>query len=349
MNNIGIVPEIVWDEPQDWNALGDPGLSATSGGGQLGISSKTLRVFPTWLEDRLRPLSFRFARLGLDRYDFIYCFEPGLRMPCGVPNLCVVSGPGYVRMPGDRPDWRPPHRLREVRKAASLLTSPLLRPDRYSRYVTHSDWIADLFLDRFGFRPRVIWPPARSRALPPASPDRSGFLFLSRFEECKRAESMLAIAGAFPEQKVTIAGVVLGSNRTYVARLQECVRQMRLSNVRIIENPSERNVALLLTSHEFFVFPAPWEHFGIVTVEAIGAGLLPLVHDTGGQREIIPLPSLRFSSEQGLVERARNVLRMPVEERLKLVTELRRHVDRGSPEHYREAMLEELRSLQRRQ
>lgn len=346
LNQMGIVPEIVWDEPQDWSVLGDPCLQTTFGGGRLGIRSSTLRKLPFWLAGRLRSLSFRAAKLSLERYDFVYCFELEIRMSPAVPNVCWLTGPSHLRMPGDRVCWRRLYDPREMGKLMSLLTSPLMKPDRYSNYVTHSDWIADLFLDRFGSRPPVIWPPVRSRILPSEPLDRSGFLFLSRLVETKRADSMLTLAEAYPDQEVTIAGAMLDSNRAYVAGLRERSRRLGLSNVEIVENPSEQRVAALLTSHLVFVFPALWEHFGIVTVEAIQAGLVPLVHDSGGQREIVPLESLRFLSDAELVDRARHVLEMPDAERLKIVDELRHYAQRGCPEHYREEMLMPLRLLQ---
>lgn len=345
LNEVGIVPEIVWDEPQNWNALGDPPVEATYGGGRLGISSAMLRRLPFWLGGRLRSLSFRTARLDLERYDFVYSFELEVKMASGVPNVCWLTGPSHLRMPGEQVSWRRLGDPDELRKMASLVTSPLVGPDRNATYVTHSEWIADLFHERFGIRAPVIWPPVRSRVLPPAPPDRSGFLFLSRLVASKGADSMLALASAYPDRQITIAGVVLESNRAYADRIRDRVRQQGLRNVRIVENPSEQDVATLLTSHELFVFPAPWEHFGIVTVEAIQAGLLPLVHDTGGQREIVPFDRLRFLSDEELVDRAAFAFSMPVSERRDMMDELQRHVRRGSPERFREEMLRPLRGL----
>jgi glycosyltransferase involved in cell wall biosynthesis len=228
----------------------------------------------------------------------------------------------------------------------SYVTWPLSKPDRHSRYVAVSDWIADLFQDQHGFRPLVVWPPARSRVVDCVPHDRSGFLFLSRLVEAKHAHTMLTLANAYPQQKVTIAGATISSDDPYVAHLRKRIHRDALSNVEIVENPSDQCVADLLSSHRYFVFPAPWEHFGIVTVEAIQAGLLPIVHDTGGQREIVPFEQLRFLSDDELVDRAGRALCMPAAERLEILADLHRHVQRGSAEHYREQMLRPLRLLQ---
>ena len=141
--------------------------------------------------------------------------------------------------------------------------------------------------------------------------------------------------------------MVLGSEH-YVSDLRRRIRDEKLTNVEIIENPSEDQVASLLTEHELFVFPAPWEHFGIVTVEAIQAGLIPLVHDSGGQQEIVPLESLRFVSDEQLIARARSVLGQSAAEKANLVAQLRLHAERGSVERYREEMLREIKTMQSR-
>ncbi len=345
LNEIGIVPEIVWDEPQNWEALGNPNVEATFGDARLGLSSRTLRRLPTPLAERLRRLSLRFAKLDLHRYDFVFCFEPEARMPESVRNLCWLTGPLHLRLPGDQVEWRRLYRSDQMRLLLRHISAPLLKADKNSRYVTHSDWIADLFLHRFGFRPPVIWPPARERTLPQHPGGRAGFLFLSRIVEYKCAHSMLTLARAFPRERVTIAGAVVG-NDPYVDNMRRRIRDEQITNVRIVENPSEAEVATLLTMHELFVFPAPWEHFGIVTVEAIQAGLIPLVHNTGGQREIVPFDFLRFLNDEDLIKRAQDIQTMTSDAKTELIHSLQRHALRGSAEHYRAEMLREVKDMQ---
>lgn len=345
LNEVGIVPEIIWDEPQDWGALGNPDVRATNGGGRLGISSSRLRSLPSAVALRLRPYSVGHARLDLERYDFVYCFEPGVKMPPRLPNLCWIAGPAFLRLPGDRVDWRRFWAPWKLKLILSYLTNPLTKPDRHSSYVTHSEFIADLILERYGFRPPVIWPPARSRKLPVPPANRSGFLFLSRFEPFKRADTVLTVAKAIPERPFTLAGAVVGGDKDYLAGLRQRIAEEHIANVVIVENPSEADVAALLVAHEVFVFPAHYEHFGIVTVEAIQAGLLPLVHDTGGQREIVPYDALRFWSDEELVGRARYALQMSAAERGDLVGRLQRHAERGTPRRYREIMLQKIRDV----
>ncbi len=347
LNEAGVVPEVVWDEPQIWEVLGNPGVRTTFGGGRLAVSSARLRRLPAPLAAVLKPWSIRHARLGLDRYDFVYCFEAGVRMPKGVPNVCWLAGPGFLRLPGDRVNWRRFWSPAEIKMIVNHLLQPLFPRDRHSSYVTHSEYIAGLVEERWGVRLPVIWPPARSRPLPSPPARRTGFLYLSRLEELKQADTFLNLAKSLPDQRMTLAGAVTGGDRAYLAHLRGRLAAEGLGNVAIVENPSEADVAGLLASHEFFVFPAHWEHFGIVTVEAILAGLLPLVHDTGGQREIVPDESLRFLSDEDLLDRARRVLRLTPAERAGLVGRLKRHAERGTPDRFRDIMLAKVREVPR--
>lgn len=340
LNGLGITPDVIWDEPPDWEAIGSPAATASFGGGKLAISSAMLRRLPEWLSDWLSGLSVRFARLDLERYDFVYCFEPGIRMPASTPNLCWLTGPAMLELPDplDGDGRRAPSRLKNyiIRRVA-----PLMRPDPNSRYIAIADWIADQFHQSYGRRLPVIWPPVRDRVQPENSirSRREGFLFLSRLDRYKNPGTMLRIAQRFPDVPVTVAGATMGLSEE-ARRIQLAAARSGLRNLTVVEDPTDDTISRLFESHSVFIFPARWEHFGIVTVEAIRAGLVPLVHDSGGQREIVPIAALRFRDEAELLEKAAELLSMAPAERSDLLEGLQRHVARGSAENYRREMLQ---------
>jgi hypothetical protein len=333
LNRLGITPDILWDEPTDWAAFSTPTPRLRFAQGRLLVGSAELRSLPTWLMYRVRPLSYRFARLGLERYDFVYSFEPYARMTPRVPNLCYTVGPPFVRMPAERINLRRAFAASEIRKMVSRLSVPPLRPDPRARYVTLSSWIADLFLMTYGIRVPIIWPPVRTRKRGLVS-SRKGFLFLSRLEEAKRARLLFSLARRFPTQRFTIAGATERPDGPYISSLAASIRSEALGNVRLVLNPADGEISQLFAEHEFFVFLAQWEHFGIVTVEAIQAGLIPFVHNSGGQREIVPIDALRFGNETELVEKATALLSAPHSERREMLEVLQKHVARSSPDNY---------------
>ena len=339
LNRLGITPDILWDEPTDWAAFTHPVPKMRFVQGWLPISSARLRSLSAWLMYRLRPLSYRFARLGLERCDFVYSFESHVRMSASPPNVCFLAGPSHLNLPDPMGD-EDGHRALSPSRAfiARYLRPRPLRPDPNARYVTQADWIAELYLKTHGVQIPVIWPPVRCRKIEPGS-DRNGFLFLSRLNEAKRPHSLLSLARHFPRLRFTIAGASESPDDPYVAALTASVRSEPRGNVRLVLNPSDVEVSRLFAEHEFFVFPAHWEHFGIVTVEAIQAGLIPLVHDSGGQREIVPINALRFKDEADLVEKAAGLLSTSPSDRREMLDGLQRHVARSSPESYCREML----------
>ncbi|MHC1765397.1 MAG: glycosyltransferase family 4 protein [Verrucomicrobiia bacterium] len=344
LNEKGIVPEIVWDEPIDWRIVGDCRLQCGFAQRRLLVSSGSVRRWPPWLRRVVEPLRLRYSDFCLSSYDFVFSFEPGVRIRSGVRHLCFVIGPPYVRVPTTANLGAPNGCGRVAHQNLRERIRPVLRPERNQSYYTLSQWISDLFFEAHGMRLPVIWPPARSRALPlvEGHERRAGVLFLSRLTAAKRPEVMLRIAREFPSLDVTLAGASPDPELRYLEDLREKARRRDLSLVRFLANPSETEVARLLSQNELFVFPAPWEHFGIVTVEAILGGLIPLVHNSGGQREIVPHPFLRFNDEPELLEKLRGLLAFSAARKAELSMELMAHVKRSSPSHYRKELLRHL-------
>ena len=71
----------------------------------------------------------------------------------------------------------------------------------------------------------------------------------------------------------------------------------RLYNVELKPDASREDVSQLLGRAKIFLHTKRGEHFGISTVEAIGKGCLPMVHDSGGGRETVPMDTLRFETK----------------------------------------------------
>ena len=340
LNDMGITPDVLWDEPTDWEALKSPAIEAGFRKSNLFISSKTLRSLPPKIAERVRWKRLSFASFPFNEYNFIYSFEPGVKIPEKTPNVCWMIGPPFVDMPGEAININEIFSVNELRKLFYKITTPSIKPDKYSRYVTHSDWIAQLCEDTYGFSPPVIWPPARDRKLILSTKgNRRGILYLSRLTPYKRPDIMLTVAEKFKDIRITIAGTPMSNNDTYVESLQRIISERQLVNVDIIKNPSENKVAELLNTHEYFIFPAKHEHFGIVTVEAIQSGLIPIVHNSGGQKEIVPINNLLFNNDKELLEKISFLLSISKEDKGNLRKRLFSHTQRGTADNYRNEML----------
>jgi glycosyltransferase involved in cell wall biosynthesis len=177
---------------------------------------------------------------------------------------------------------------------------PVYEYHRQNRYVINSNYTADLFLQAHGDLLPVVYPPvdtSRFHFTPGDLPARDTLTFFSRIVDYKRPQMLLELARQHREYRCVIMGGVPVHRRDYFNALQAQARQMGLDQVEFIANPDDAQVRAVLARTRFYIFPARNEHFGMTTVEAIAAGCIPFVHDSGGQREIVPDPRLRFDAE----------------------------------------------------
>jgi glycosyltransferase involved in cell wall biosynthesis len=94
---------------------------------------------------------------------------------------------------------------------------------------------------------------------------------------------------------LTLAGGILPEDIAFLEKVKQYAKGLPVS---IRTNISQKEMSDLYESAEFYwhatgfgenetLNPEGFEHFGISTVEAMSAGLIPLVFNGGGQREII--------------------------------------------------------------
>lgn len=336
LNAEGIIPSLIWDEPMDWGLLNAEHLETAHFPVRFAVSSPRLLRLPRSLAHRVDRVRRGFARLRLGEFDFIYSLEAGLERNFLSKGVVYTPGPQYVRVPaqsGVTTGKGTPGDAQRLKTSGGTY-----RCLQSVRYITIAEWLASEFRSQQGVTAEVVWPPARERSAVELQESRGGVLFLSRITWEKRPFEMIELARALPHETVTVAGSAFESGLLIEALKETCTRE-GLSNVQIVEDPSEDHVARLLARHRIFVYPGHWEHFGLVTVEAIWAGLLPIVHDSGGQREIVSLSELRFSDVAEMTAKVKWALSLPEACRLKLVERMKAAVLRSKPDKFREEMI----------
>ncbi len=98
----------------------------------------------------------------------------------------------------------------------------------------------------------------------------------------KRIHLFIEIARKLPTVKFIVIGSVADENSDYYRWLESRSPE----NVSFVLAPL-RKVKDILTRAKVYVHSAENEHFGITIVEAMAAGCVPVVHDSGGPREIV--------------------------------------------------------------
>ena len=147
---------------------------------------------------------------------------------------------------------------------------------------------------------KVIYPPVKIDNKDYYS-KKNSVITLGRFSKNKGQIEQLEIAKKSPNTKFYIVGFAKKDNN-YYNKCLEYKRDNNLMNVEIIRNASYTKKMKLLKESKIFLNTAKNEPFGITTVEAIMTGCLPIVYNSGGQREIVSLPELRFKNKQQAIK-----------------------------------------------
>jgi glycosyltransferase involved in cell wall biosynthesis len=70
-----------------------------------------------------------------------------------------------------------------------------------------------------------------------------------------------------------------------------------------LPNASGAQITDALSGARVYLHSKRFEHFGITAIEGIAHGCVPIVHDSGGQREVVPFAELRYQRAADAVER----------------------------------------------
>lgn len=169
----------------------------------------------------------------------------------------------------------------------------------------------------------VIYPPVdidKFQAV--VSKETRTIVSLGRFSPDKRQIEQIALAKQLPDYAFHIAGFT--GNGRYFAECQEYVRTHQMENVYLHPNLPFDEMVLLLQRNEFFLHTLINEPFGITAVQAIAAGCVPFVHDSGGQRETVPVESLRYQQLSEVPAQIGNHQNSP--DRSALIQQLQEHI-----------------------
>jgi len=133
-------------------------------------------------------------------------------------------------------------------------------------------------------KPLVVYPPVDVENYLPLSKnkDRENIvLTISRLEEGKGLDLILHVATKIKNAKFVIIGSLMSER--YLLYLHRTIRSLGVGNrVKIIPNASPKMKESLLSRAKIYLHPRKYEYFGIAVVEAMAAGLIPLVHKSGG-------------------------------------------------------------------
>ena len=342
LNQRGIIPELIWDQPPDQDMLDEKGVHAGFHPVALQAPSIMLDMAPITVKYILVAGNVFTSKSVGKAYDFYYIFFNGFLVNDGTPHLYFLNGPPLLpQLDAVSPGLRGvPYRiLRWLYKVSIRKRYPAYEYHRDSDYVINSQYTAELFEEAHGVRLPIVTPPIdvsnrsyRSDDLP----ERDTITYFSRFIDYKRPDMVVDLARRFPHMRVVLMGGVKPNVQEYYDGLVKSAEG--LQNVTFLANPSNEKVNEELARARFYIFPGINEHFGMTTAEAIASGAIPFVHNSGGQREIVPDERLRFTDDE-YASKFQALLDLPESELNQLRSHLSEHIRQYSEEIFIEKML----------
>jgi len=110
----------------------------------------------------------------------------------------------------------------------------------------------------------------------------------SRFSLEKRLDLVPKIA-ALIEGKFFVMGSTERTSRPIISHIRKEIRRMGLEEkIVLCPNISHKEKLRILSRSKVFLHLKPYEHFGMAIVEAMAAGCIPVVPDSGGPKEFVP-------------------------------------------------------------
>jgi glycosyltransferase involved in cell wall biosynthesis len=195
-----------------------------------------------------------------------------------------------------------------------------------STVLTNSDFSRKAILKSFGVDSNVLPPPVdvdifRNACLTSNARDDS-ILVISRFHPSKKIENVIHLAKLLHQNGLgtgmNIVGNMLPDGIGYFNYLNSLVKHYELQDfVKFEINLRFDRLLDHMRRSKVYVHPLPGEPFGISTVEAMSAGIIPVVPDIGGHTEFVPAKYQFHTYGQG-VESVAAALAAPASERLNL-------------------------------
>jgi len=160
--------------------------------------------------------------------------------------------------------------------------------------LANSHYTAEAVREFSGIQAEVLYPPVLSTFFCKDSEDlnqhprKNLVVTVSRFGVGKGLEKIPYIA-KLTDRNINFAVIGLVHDKTVLQTVLKSINKLGLTNrVKIFTNISKREMKMILNSAKLYLHTTVGEHFGISIVEAMAAGCIPIVHNSGGVKEFVP-------------------------------------------------------------
>ncbi|MBX4205567.1 glycosyltransferase family 4 protein [Candidatus Microgenomates bacterium] len=173
---------------------------------------------------------------------------------------------------------------------------------RINKTICNSHFTKDIVDKEYGIDSIVIYPPVDVEKFKQLKKENT-IIYVGRFSELtqsKRQDKLIETFKRFHDsgntlwKLILVGGVEVGSGE-FLEKLKDSAKTYP---IKIIQSPDFRELKNLVGSSKFFWSaagfgiderenPTKVEHFGITVVESMAAGVVPIIYNAGGSKEIV--------------------------------------------------------------
>jgi len=181
------------------------------------------------------------------------------------------------------------------------------RVSKANLLLCNSEYTKDAIMRYWGITALVVYPPVDVNDFHPA-PKEDFVVSVGRFVPIKNYELIVEVAKLMPSLKFIIIGRRRVSDDYY-----EKIKRLKPANVELIGDATRSEIVSKLSRAKIYLHAMVGEHFGISVVEAMAAGCIPIVHDSGGPKEVIGPFGYVYKSTAECVECVNKALESKIE------------------------------------
>ena len=271
------------------------------------------------------------ARGDLHKYDFVFNSNNCVRfLPTGPEYVHYVHFPTAQNPRIDPKYNRLPYRIASV---PLTLMSTLTTAKPEGHVFANSKFTLEHTQEAYHSPDaEVLYPPALE-SVRLSGFTGEGVVSVGSFHPNKRQLFQLRMAKRFPDTEFRIIGSI--ASESYYETCQDYVADNGLDNVTLLTDVSDQRLRNELQRSRVFLHTMMNERFGIAPVEGINQGCVPVVHNSGGQREVVPDSAFRFDNPSDCKLILNNVLsgKSPSEKKI------RTHLEQFTGANFRSTLL----------
>lgn len=339
LNRKAITPTVYWDSGPNEKLITCNHVKINFERLPCKISSSLIKRLPNAFRYLLWPFNISKISQIATECEFLFLFSPLIIIDKSRPHIFYLSGPPLL--PQLEPKSTAFKLIKSIYKIFIKPLYPAYEPQADANYVINSQYTADLFEKAHGRRLDVVYPANQLSAGTDENQnisERDTVTFFSRIVNYKRPELLISIAEKYPEYRFVIMGGLSDGRLRYYNNLKQDAINKNLTNIEFYPNATRSMVKEIFARTKIYFFPAINEHFGITTVESILEGCIPFVHNSGGQKEIVPLEHLRFDDNE-MFEKFDVLINKPPATLKKWNEELVAHCQQFTEESFVNAMM----------